>query len=143
MPDSSTRKIKPPIVLDTNTFDRKDFLKWLTFYRQEKILPAVAYAELYVYLVGMKNRSQEQMDSLLRRLDIKFHRLERSQCVLGGEIGLQCGDFKKHWRDYLIAGHAYNPPYVIITDNIKDFDFLGDRVMTVDEAMGKLHCIKK
>ena len=143
MSGSSIRKLKAPIVLDTNTFDRKDFLNWLKFYREEKNLPAVAYAELYVYFVGEKKQTQEGLDYLLRRLDIKFHHLGKTHCVFGGEIGLERGDFEKHCRDYLIAGHAYNPPYIVITENIKDFDFLGDRVMTVDEAMSKLHCIKR
>jgi predicted nucleic acid-binding protein len=42
-------------------------------------------------------------------------------------------DFKDNFRDYMIASHAYLPPRIVITNNKKDFSFLGKRVKTPTE----------
>ena len=51
------------------------------------------------------------------------------------EIALETGDFKRNARDYMIAAHASIPPWVVVTNNIKDFSFLGDRAKTPQQIM--------
>ncbi len=109
--------------------------------RGQKIIPAVAYAELYVYYIGVKEKEQSTLDHLLRKLDTQFARMEKVNCAHGGIIGINCGEYGTHWRDYLIAAHPFNAPYIVDTENIRDSPFLEGRVMTVGDAMRDLHCI--
>jgi predicted nucleic acid-binding protein len=38
-------------------------------------------------------------------------------------------NWKRNWRDYMIAAHAVTQPYRLVTLNINDFRCLGARAM--------------
>ena len=44
-------------------------------------------------------------------------------------------DWHKDWRDYMIGSFAYIPPHILVTKNLDDFVFLGDRVINPIDLM--------
>lgn len=98
-------------------------------------MPAVAHAELSVYFTGTKGKSQEEVDFMLRTMGIEVEWFRHLESCRTAEIAVQRGDFSLKSRDYMIAAHAYLPPWVIATYNVKDFDFLANRVKTPTELM--------
>lgn len=61
---------------------------------------------------------------------------KKDQALAAASYGAKGKDFKKNARDYFIGAHVYPPPRTLITDNIKDFWFIGDKwKYTPDEIM--------
>jgi len=125
--------MKDPIVLDTCVFDDRDFIRRLRGYRGKKVLPAVAFCELLVYLMGKRGRTLEQVKKYLKAADITVEPFRFGEAVKAAEIGIMTGDFKENARDIMIASHAAIAPWKLITFNKKDFSFLGDRVISPQE----------
>jgi len=112
-----------------------DLRYWLPKYHGRKILPAVAYTELSVYLIGVKKKTQEEVDRLLRSMGIEVEWFRHDEARKAAEIGVLCGNFKEKARDYMIGAHAYTAPRVVITNDVTHFAFLGDRVKTPLQIM--------
>lgn len=123
-----------PLVLDTNSFRNTDFLFWLRSYNGQKILPVIADVELGVFFES-QGEPLDKVQSLLNRtgVTIEWFRPE------DGRVAIQTAgmtkDFSENARDHLIGAHAASPPRHLVTENIDDFTFLGDRVLTPRDAM--------
>jgi predicted nucleic acid-binding protein len=126
--------MKPPLIIDTSALRDAGFWKWLRNYHGRKVLPAVAYAELSVYLVNIKHRTQDQVDELLGSMDMEIGWYRADEARRTVEIAGMTRDFTEKARDHMIASHAFLPPWVVVTYNIKDFKFLNDRAMTPPDA---------
>ncbi len=102
--------MKPPLVIDTSSLRDAGFWKWLREYHGRKVLPAVAYAELSVYLVNVKHKTQDNVDDLLRSMDLEigWFRAGEARCTV--EIAGITREFAEKARDHMIASHAYLPP---------------------------------
>jgi hypothetical protein len=124
-----------PVVLDSSVFKFGDFLYWLSGYHGDKILPAVAYTEISIWLAVKKGRSRESIHQLLRRSDITIEYYTPQIAWNAVLFGKEFGDFPDHARDYMIAAHAYTAPRMVITENKRDFIFLSPRVMDPYEFM--------
>jgi len=124
------------LVLDTCAISDGAFLHWLGSYWGRKILPVIAYTEHCVHLLS-RGKSIGQFDALLRKLNIEIDWFTPNYGRYAAEIGVKMGDFKDNARDYMIAAHAYMPPRILITYNIKDFTFLDKRIMEPDECQKK------
>lgn len=122
-----------PLVLDTNAFRTKGFLHWLRTYHGPKLLPAVAYAELGLFI--RHRGTQEAYDGMLAEHGIDVEWLDRERARTSIELALVHGDWDRNSRDYLIGAHAASPPRLLVTNNLKDFTFLGDRVRTPAQLM--------
>ena len=59
-----------PLVLDTCALTDRGFWPWLRRYHGRKVLPSIAYTEISVFFVGSRNKTQEDVDSLLNSLGI-------------------------------------------------------------------------
>jgi predicted nucleic acid-binding protein len=118
----------PPLVLDANAFSARGFREWLRGYHGDKILPAVAYAELGIHV--RRKLGKEAFDATLHRagVEVEWLRAELADVAIG--LGLRHGGWDARARDYLIGAHAASAPRVMVTDNAGDFRFLGDRVRT-------------
>lgn len=109
-------------------------------YRGRKILPIIAFVEAAIYFTT-KGKDIYQVRQILKRLDIEIQPLEGNpaDAMVGSLLGIGLApgtnEFYKMWRDHSIAGHAHTAPLLVVTYNIKDFMFLGDRVLTPTEAM--------
>lgn len=123
----------PPLVLDTNAFTTRGLLHWLGSYRGPKILPVVAYVELGMHWVP--RRTQEGYDGTLVSAGVTVEWLTTDQARLAIEISLAAGGFAQRSRDFLIGAHAASPPRVLVTNNLSDFEFLGDRARTPAQVM--------
>lgn len=126
-----------PLILDTNVFSRKDFLRWLDTYHGEKKLPVVAYAEICVDRIN-NGEDVQNLRKLLNKLNITIERLDSKIAEVGALWGQRGEDFSDNARDYLIGAHAHTPPLKLITDNTRDFWFLKERVLTPDECIRRL-----
>lgn len=115
----------PPLVLDANSFSASGFRHWLGSYRGVKLLPAVAYAELGVHLGRV---DPDALDAGLARAGVEVEWLTADIARIAVELGLAGGEWERNARDYLIGAHAASPPRLLVTTNVKDFGFLGDRV---------------
>lgn len=123
----------PPLVLDTNVFDVRGFRHWLRGYPGEKILPVVAYAELGVHL--RRKVSQDVYDAGLAWSGILVEWLTPEIAAGAIDLGITRGDWGENARDYLIGAHALAAPRILVTNNGRDFDFVGERVETPVKAM--------
>ncbi len=132
----------PPLVLDTNAVSDPDFLNWLKEYTGEKLIPAFAYAEVVVYILK-KKRSVRRFDHLLRTLGIRIEYFTPEKAKVAGQLGHRFGEFSEKARDYMIAAHAASAPRVLVTENKKDFTFLGKRVMNPDEVVHRFGSKKR
>ncbi len=124
-----------PLVIDTSALRDRGFRYWLGRYHGRKILPAVAYTEICVYFIGMKNKTQEQVDGMLYSMGLKIEWFRTNEARKAAELGISLSDFSNNARDYMIAAHAYTAPWVVVTYD-SDFDFLGTRAKTPQEIMG-------
>jgi len=123
-----------PLVLDTCSLIDKDFRYWLRSYHDRKVLPSVVYLELSLYF-RFKNKPQTYVDQLIRTLGASIEWFRKKEAQRTIEIALETGDFKKNARDYMIAAHADIPPWIVVTDDVDHFSFLGDRVKTPRQIM--------
>jgi predicted nucleic acid-binding protein len=125
---------RPALVLDTNTFDDKEFLKWLGRYHGEKIVPAVAYLEL---LLGDK-ASSKRMDEVIGILNRAGISRENY-----GEENVRKTATLCSWKwldrdqryDMMVASHALDPGRVLITNNVKHFPESALELFTPQEIM--------
>jgi len=124
-----------PLVLDSSVFKFTDFIQWLRRHHGRKILPVVAYTEISVWYVSIKGKDQSYVDDIISRARIELEWYTPHIAWRAVEFASASGDFSDHARDYMIAAHAYTAPRMIVTENKKDFAFLGDRVCSPDELM--------
>jgi predicted nucleic acid-binding protein len=125
-----TREVSnPPVVLDTNIFYDAGFVRWLKDYRRDKKAPPIVYCELAVkFIAGDGDTSK--LDRLLRGAGVDVSRMLMFHGRQAAEFAQGARDWKDHWRDYMIAAHAANPPTYLVTFNIKDFGCLSGRAVT-------------
>lgn len=71
---------------------------------------------------------------MLNSLGITIEWFRHAEAKRAVEISLSNGNFSRNWRDYMIASHAYIAPWTAVTKNVKDFEWLGNRVKTPDEV---------
>ena len=94
----------------------------------------VAFVEFSVFLLH-RNKTQAEIEGLLRRFRVEIEWFKTDYGRHAASTGFQNKDFRKNWRDHMIAAHAHTAPLVLITHNTNDFAFLGNRVMNPADAM--------
>ncbi len=120
----------PPIVIDTCSFRDKDFIKRLSSYHSRKVISTITYAEMQFYLLNEKGKTSNYFDNILRIGGIEIEDYSKRHGLTTAQFGMDMGDFSKLFRDYAIASHAYISPWIVVTNNKKDFIFLNERVMS-------------
>lgn len=125
------------VVLDTNVFHDKEFLKWLKKSPHEPILSAVAYTE-YLYHHAKKRGSYEEgkayVDAFLNALGIRVYPFDGECAKIVVKNALGRWDFSKNARDYMIGALAVKLNAPLITNNKKDFEWYS-KVYTPNEFM--------
>lgn len=137
---------KPPIVLDTCVLGDKDFLRRLSSFHGRKIISSISYMEFCYFLLS-SGKDTDGFRDLLKALGITIEHfgIKNADKAVGvrleyGRTALvscpECGkQIKADWCDLMIASHALDPPWIVVTKNVKDFDYLKDRVMSPQEFM--------
>jgi len=120
----------PPIVIDTCSFRDGSFVRSLENYHGKKIISAITYSEMQIYLISTKNKESTYFDSLLHGAGIEVGNYSKANGLITAFYGVDMGEFSRLFRDYAIASHAAIAPWIVVTNNVKDFAFLNDRVMT-------------
>ena len=125
-----------PLIIDTSALIEKGFLQWCRKSRALKILPIIAYCEFSVGNLK-RGKTQDEIDSSLRYAGIEIRNMTPVEAKNTALIcdGLIDADWRKDWRDYMIGSYAFNPPHLVVTKNVRDFNFLGDRVVDPVDLM--------
>ena len=123
-----------PLVLDTSAMRDKGFVRWLASYHGEKRLPVVAYTELSIYMIGSRHKTQAQVDWMLRSagIEIEWYRVQDAR--VAAHWAVQSGS-SENLHDYMIASRAAIAPWIVVTNNLKHFSFLGNRARTPQDIM--------
>lgn len=132
--------VNVPIIIDTNSLMEKGFFHWCRSYRERKVLPIIAYCEYCVGYLTTGRKTVEEIDRVLNKAGIEIKPMRNQEAIQTAQI---CGvvnstkdpDFRNKWRDYMIGAYAINPPYLLVTNNIKDFKFLERRVVSPIDIM--------
>lgn len=118
----------PPVVLDTNVFDDRGFIRWLRKYRGEKEVPPVVYCELAVIAV-QRTGDTTRLDGLLHAEGIHVSEMSMEHARHAATFAREDQDWRENWRDYMIAGHAAIPPTYLVTADTTGFACLGKRAV--------------
>jgi predicted nucleic acid-binding protein len=118
----------PPVVIDTNAFYDRDFMRWLRTYRGEKEVPPVVYCELAVSTIR-RTGDTSKLDAMLFGAGIQVSEMLMIHAQYAASFAQADADWKVRWRDYMIASHAAIPPTYVVTENVKDFQCLGARAV--------------
>ncbi|MHB1493066.1 MAG: hypothetical protein ACYCR7_02760 [Thermoplasmataceae archaeon] len=86
-----------------------------------------------MYFIGHKHKEPSFFDNLLRKSKIEIEWFRAEEGLRTALTGIKLGSFAENFRDLTIGSHASIAPWIVVTNNIKDFDFLGDRVRLPDE----------
>ena len=123
-------------MLDANVVLDRTFMKWLEGYHDRKVLPVIAYAEL-AFAFLKRYQSTEKLDRALHWADVRVERMERLEGFRTADIAaaIDSPDWRRQFRDYAIASHAYFPPHLLVTKDRKNFAFLEARVRDPYELM--------
>ena len=119
----------PPVVLDTNIFPYKDIVHWLGSYRSDKIIPTVVYMELAVWYYA-KGSDLGMLDAMLRSAAIEPREFDVQHAQTCAFFIKEHKIPKDRWKDPMIAAYAVTPPFILLTNNIRDFSpMLGKRAI--------------
>lgn len=123
-----------PVVIDSCVFSSDtDFIHWLKGYHGKKVISSVTYAELQVYFISKKNKEPAFFDNIMRRSRIEVRWFRKDEALNTAYFGSNSDSFAEDFRDFMIGSHASIAPWVVITNNVKDFYFLEDRVKLPNE----------
>jgi predicted nucleic acid-binding protein len=134
---------KVPLALDTCALSNWDFLKWLESYHEKKVISPIVYMEFSVYMLK-KKKEHHKIRKLLMGAGIEIKSFDLEDARAAADHMFDAGDRYKcsycgntNWNDCLIAAHAPLPPYIFVTENVKDYYSLLDekRVKTPNEIM--------
>ena len=127
-----------PVVIDSCVFSQStDFIYWLKGYHATKIISSITYAELQVYFIGKKKKDPTFFDSILKRSRIDVQWFRKGEALNTAYFGSASASFAENFRDFMIGSHASIAPWIVVTNNIRDFFFLGERVMLPNEFKNK------
>jgi predicted nucleic acid-binding protein len=119
----------PPVVIDTNVFPFKDMVHWLGSYRGDKIIPSVVYMELAVWYYA-KDGNLAKLEAMLRSAAIEIRDFDAHHAQSSAYFIKEHRIPKDKWKDAMIASFAANPPFILLTNNIRDFSpMLGKRAI--------------
>lgn len=119
------------LVFDTNAISHRGFLHEIRSFPGEKILPAVAYAELGV---AFETRGRlARLKGALQQAGIEVEWFRASEAERAARSGALVGDFRKNARDHMIAAHL-SPGRTLVTENLADYSFV-DNKCTPAEAL--------
>lgn len=88
---------------------------------------------MQVFLIYQKHRDESYFDHILNEAGVEIQNYSRSHGLITANFGGNMGEFSRMFRDYAIASHAFLPPWIVITNNKKDFEFLNERVLSPTE----------
>ncbi|MHB8360946.1 MAG: PIN domain-containing protein [Thermoplasmataceae archaeon] len=127
----------PPIVIDTCFFRDKAFIEYLSRYHEKKIISAITYSEMQIFLISKKRKESPYFDKMLYGAGIEVENYSKENGLTTALFGAEMGEFSRLFRDYSIASHAHIAPWIVVTYNIEDFAFLYDRVMNPQDFLKK------
>jgi predicted nucleic acid-binding protein len=134
---------KQPLALDTCAISNWDFMNWLRPYHKEKVISPIVYAEFSAHMLK-KKKGHRDVQKLLYTAGIEVTPFGVQHAERAADIIYETGDAykcdkcnKTNWNDCLITAHVPLPPYLFITENVKDFYSLLDknRIKTPNNLM--------
>lgn len=118
----------------------KGFRAWLYHYRGRKILPIIAFVEFAIFFRS-RGKDTHEVRQLMKKMNVEIEPMQGQsadsmvETIIAAGIRPNTAPFYKMWRDHAIAGHAHTAPLIVVTNNVKDFAFLANRVISPNDAM--------
>lgn len=130
----SMRKAK--VVLDSNVFHHKEFLKWLSKKTEiDADLPIIAYVE--IYLRSVRRNLVKELQTVLSGIRTSIIPLEKAtgERAVDEAVKNPKLPFKHHARDFLVGATALQQDAILVTQNKKHFRWMEESVRSPDEIM--------
>ena len=129
--------IKLKISLDSTVFRNPKFLFWLQRNRNLFTINISIIVVLETFhWYNLRNIPKTTFDRMLNSFDAKIINLTKNQIgKISNNVLKSQLRFKHHSRDIIIASHSIQEQSVMITDNIKHFDWMDQKNMTPDELV--------
>ncbi|MFQ6137246.1 MAG: type II toxin-antitoxin system VapC family toxin [Candidatus Hydrothermarchaeales archaeon] len=122
------------LLLDTNVFSNKKFLEWLKQQKTTAYMSSISYVELFYHFLK-KGRDEEFMDAFLKATGVEILPFDLECAKITSKSSIGRWDFKEHARDYMIGSLALKHGGLLVTENIKDFEWMKKRVKSPDEFL--------
>lgn len=118
------------VLIDTNILSELVFLKWLKSIEDlEKYMSTVTLME-FAYHLFKKGKGEGRLKAFLDLYSITRASFNEEAAVTAAKNAIDRWDFGERSRDYAIGATAISLDAVLITKNLKDFDWMPkDKVM--------------
>lgn len=81
-------------------------------------------------MIYEKHKDDSYFDHILHEAGVEIQNYSKTHGLITANFGGNMGEFSKMFRDYAIASHAFLRPWIVVTNNMKDFEYLADRVLS-------------
>ncbi len=112
------------VLIDTNVLSEHEFLEWLrTVEDIEKYMSAVTLME-FAYHLLKKGKGEGRLKAFLELYSISNAPLNWESAITAAKNASKKWDFAERARDYAIGATAITLDAILITRNLKDFDWM-------------------
>lgn len=122
------------LILDTNVFSNRKFLEQLKQRKFIVYISSISYAELLYHFLK-KGKDEKFMDAFMKATDIEVIPFDIECAKIASKSGIGRWDFKERARDYMIGSLALKCGGFLVTENIKDFEWMKESVKRPKEIM--------
>ena len=88
---------------------------------------------MQVFLIFEKKKEESYFDGILIEAGVEIQNYSKTHGLITANFGGNMGEFSNMFRDCAIASQAFLPPWIVVTNNKKDFEFLIERVLSPSE----------
>jgi len=112
------------VLLDTNVLSELEFLKWLmTAEGMEKLMSTITVME-FAYHLFKKGKGQGRLKAFMELYSIATSPYTEEAAIKAALSAAGRWDFKSRARDYAIGATALTLGAILITQNLRDFDWM-------------------
>ena len=118
------------LLLDTNVLSEPEFLKWLKSLEDaEKYMSSITLME-FAYHLLKKGKGEGRLKAFTELYSISSAPFDGESAVIAARSASKKWDFGERARDYAIGATAVSLDAILITRNLKDFDWMpNEKVM--------------
>lgn len=129
--------VKMKISLDSTVFRNPKFIFWL---QRNKDLFTINLSIIVVletfHWYNLRKISKTTFDKMINSLNANIINLTKNQIgKISNNVFKSQLMFKHHSRDIIIASHSIQEQAIVITNNIKHFDWMDNKNLTPDELV--------
>lgn len=118
------------VLIDTNVLSELEFLRWLRAVEDvEKYMSTVTLME-FAYHLLKKGKGEGRLKAFIDLYSISSAPFDEESAVIAARNASKKWDFGERARDYAIGSTAVSLDAILVTKNLRDFDWMpSDKVM--------------